>query len=396
MLLAWFRRYRFPLGAWSGLAATLVVLQFWSSKLSRGGRLLPYQGIRYYLDGWDQFDGPRYEEIARVGYSYVPGRASNIVWFPGYPLAMRLVHLVVDDLAAAGVVASMVGGVLAVVAYWAWLTDRSMAGTARASAFLLLLLYPYGYYLFGVVYADSLCVGLTIAAFVLVARGRLVWGGLVGALATLTRPTGPALVVGLVLLGLQGDGVLTVPADARGWVARLALPIQIQRDRLRAASFAPLLAVGGLVSYATYLWVRWGSPLLFVTNERYYHPEDRPILKKAFVYKVLHFGDDPTYAVTIIGQALVVAMVIACVPAVCRRFGFAYGAYVAVLVAIPTLTTGDFMGTGRYLMAAFPVFALLGERLGEGSPTLRRAVLGTSGALMVFASWAFSRSWYLT
>lgn len=395
-MVARLRRYRLPVLAWAAITAVLLAVQVWSSRLLRGGSLLPYHGVRYYVDGWSQFDGPRYEEIARTGYAYVAGRPSNIVWFPLYPLAMRAIRPVVGDLALAGVVITWCGGLLAVVAFWAWIRDRGLAGRSAVVALALFLVYPYGYYLYGVVYADALLLGLTVSAFVLVHRSHPVLGGLVGALATATRPSGLAVVPGLVLLGLEVDGVLTVSRDASGLVAALRLPIRVQRERLRARSFGPLLSLGGVVAYGAYLWVRWGNPLLFAINERAYHPEDKPLLKKAFFYKVIHWGDDPTYATTIVGQALVCLIVIACIPAVCRRFGFAYGAFCAALVAIPTLSTGDFMGTGRYLMAAFPVTALLGERLARRDDPIPAAVLGALGALMVFMAWGFSRSWYFT
>jgi hypothetical protein len=52
------------------------------------------------------------------------------------------------------------------------------------------------------------------------------------------------------------------------------------------------------------------------------------------------------------------------------------------------------MGTGRYLIAAFPAFALAGERCSE----LRwgRWALALGGVVMVALSMGFSRSWYLT
>lgn len=395
-MVARLRRYRLPVLAWAAITAGLLVVQVWSSRLLRGGSLLPYHGLRYYFDGWSQFDGPRYEEIARSGYTYLAGHPSNIVWFPLYPMAMRALRPLVGDLAVAGVVVTWCGGLLAVVAFWAWIRDRGLAGRSAAVALGLLLVYPYGYYLYGVVYADALFLGLTVSAFVLVHRRHLVLGGIVGALATATRPSGLAVVPGLVLLGLEADGVLTVPRDPRGLVAALRLPIDVHRERLRAATFAPLLSVAGVGAYGAYLWVRWGHPLLFAINERTYHPEDKPLLKKAFFYKVIHWSNDPTYAVTIVGQAIVCLVVVLCIPAVCRRFGFAYGAFCAALVAVPTLSTGDFMGTGRYLMAAFPVIALLGERLSERDGPVPAAVLGALGGLMVFMAWGFSRSWYFT
>jgi hypothetical protein len=40
-----------------------------------------------------------------------------------------------------------------------------------------------------------------------------------------------------------------------------------------------------------------------------------------------------------------------------QRFGWGYAAYTVVSLAIPIIGTKDFMGTGRYVLAAYPVMA---------------------------------------
>ena len=45
---------------------------------------------------------------------------------------------------------------------------------------------------------------------------------------------------------------------------------------------------------------------------------------------------------------------VATIPAVVRRFGWRYGAYVGVLVLVPAVGSQDFQGLGRYLLGAFP------------------------------------------
>ena len=53
------------------------------------------------------------------------------------------------------------------------------------------------------------------------------------------------------------------------------------------------------------------------------------------------------------------------------------------------------MGTGRYLMAAFPAAALIGEWLGNHR-TPRIAWFGVSVVALLVMNFGFSRSWYLT
>jgi hypothetical protein len=66
-------------------------------------------------------------------------------------------------------------------------------------------------------------------------------------------------------------------------------------------------------------------------------------------------------------------------------------------VAAPTVSTENFMGTGRYLLAGFPAFAYIGERLSKRR-TLRPAIawLAVSGGLMLFMGFEFARSTYLS
>lgn len=394
---AW-KRYRFPLGWYGAMTAWLLVVQHVSNRVVRdeGYRFVPWHGLRYYLDGWSQFDGPEYQKIAENGYSYTFGQRSNIVWFPGYPNLLRLAERPIGDYLIAGIVVSLLAGAWAVVVYWRWLDQKGLAGRGRLLAFLVLALYPYGWYLYGVVHSDSLFLALLVSAFLLAERKHLVAAGVVAAAATATRPTGMALIPAMVAMGFTTDGVLTVPEGATGLVRRFALPLRWDRSKLRAATFGPCLAVAGLGSWMLYLWVRFGDPIAFVTNQRVYHPGDLPLLKRAFVVRWLHYGADPLNAWTITGQAVMLLTVVLCIPAVCRRWGFAYGLFLAGLVAIPTFSTEDFMGTGRYLMAAFPAWALLGERLSERSERVQRLAIGALFAIVSVMAWGFSRSWYLT
>jgi len=391
-------RFRFPLVAYSVVAATLIVVQHVSSRVVRDDQysLRQWMGLRYYLDGWSQFDGPEYQKIAEFGYSYTPGQRSNIVWFPLYPNVIRLFERPIGDYLVAGVVASLLAGAWAVTVYWRWLAQRGLTGRYRLLAFAALALYPYGWYLYGVVHSDSLFLALAVSAFLLAERRHLVAAGAVAALATATRPTGMALIPAIIAFGFERDGVLQVPPAPTGLVARFRLPISFDRSRLRAATFGPMLSVLGVGTWMTYLWVRFDDPIAFVTNQRVYHPGNLPVLKRAFVSRWVHLGEDPTYAVTILGQAIIVVLVVWAIPGVCRRFGFSYGLFLAALVAIPTLSTEDFMGTGRYLMAAFPAFAYLGEHLARRRRAVQIGSIVAGSVVIIAMAATFSRSWYLT
>ncbi len=392
------------MGAWAAMAALLLVLQHLSSRLGRENPYrpwpwpLPWEDFDWYFSGWSQFDGPEYLKIVTEGYSYTPGVRSNIVWFPLYPLLVRPVNALLHQPLAAAILVALLAGAFAAAAVWTWVGDRGVGhddrSRARWFAFGACLLYPYAWYLYGVVHSDALFLGLVVTACLLVERRHLVAAGLVGALATATRPTGMAVIPALLVLSLERAGVLRVPEGATGLVGRWQLPVRVDLRALRPAVLAPLLSVAGIGAYIVFLWARFDEPLAFQVNQRVYHPGDLPLLKRAFFVRWRDFGDNPTYALTIGLQLAMVLLVLWCVPAVIRRFGFGYGVYCAALVAIPTFSTEDFMGTGRYLIAAFPVWVLLGERLSRRN--WGWAPLAASGTLMVALSMGFARSWYLT
>ena len=80
-------------------------------------------------------------------------------------------------------------------------------------------------------------------------------------------------------------------------------------------------------------------------------------------------------------------------PRVWRLFGWGYLAYAAVVLAIPIVGTDDFMGTGRYALAAFPVVAAAGHFLaGLASRALRIGVLALSGVLLLALTVMFGLS----
>jgi hypothetical protein len=120
---------------WGLLASTMLVLQHVSSRVLRdsGYRLWPLHSWAYYFSSWSQFDGPEYLSIARDGYLYVPGSKSNIVWFPLYPLTVRVAHVVVRNWLMAGIVVSAVCGAVAACLLWKWVGVHGMDGRDRKS-----------------------------------------------------------------------------------------------------------------------------------------------------------------------------------------------------------------------------------------------------------------------
>jgi hypothetical protein len=120
-----------------------------------------------------------------------------------------------------------------------------------------------------------------------------------------------------------------------------------------------LVSGAGLLAWMVYLGVRFGDPVAFATVQGApgwnQGGGPRTWFKVPF-FGALYFGrwDD---VILVVPQALVGVAAVLLVRTVWRRFGWGYTAYTVVSLAIPLIGTKDFMGSGRYVLAAYPVLA---------------------------------------
>ena len=104
---------------------------------------------------------------------------------------------------------------------------------------------------------------------------------------------------------------------------------------------------------------------------------------------------DQLYTHGLLIQAVLLGLVVLTIPAVTRRFGWRYGAYLVTLIVIPAVGSQDLQGMGRYLLGAFPTFAVLGSLLVE-HPAARRLVLPVSAVCLVVFTGLFANGHYLS
>jgi Gpi18-like mannosyltransferase len=251
---------------------------------------------------------------------------------------------------------------------------QHMSNAAAATAIVALGVYPYAWFLYGAAYSDALFLAATLLAFVLLEDDHPVAAGAVGAIATAARPTGIVVLIGLIAVML----------DRRGALGRLGA-------RLRPRDLGVGLAAIGISAWCVWLALRFGHPFAFVETESARGWDRAPgfatWLKFDFFSSIAH--DPARVWIPLMIQAVLCCLFAAAIPAVARRFGRGYAIYAAVAVLAPALSTGDFMGTGRYLLAAFPVFAFLGSAL-EDAGRSRFVYFSVSGATLAVGTTLFA------
>ncbi|MBL8955236.1 MAG: hypothetical protein JNK82_30960 [Myxococcaceae bacterium] len=332
---------------------------------------LPLCGLMHWDANW-------YREIAVNGYWYRPGQQSPVAFFPGFPLSVRALSAIGLSVWASEALVSFVCGAGALLAFRRW-ASHFVNERVRDTATWALALYPFAFFLFGVGYADSLFLLLVCSAFLCVEEDRLPLAALLGALATFCRPAAPAVVLGLLACALEKR-------------RRAGQP-------LRPRDFLPALSGLGAAAYMLYLGATFGDPAAFA------HVQSAPgwdqpfglhtALKISFIDAFRSGRLEPDEQLRLVGHAAIAGAAVLLLVPTWRRLPRAYALYCGAAIGLPILASKDFIGFGRYAIAAFPLFLTLALLLEEKRP-LRLVWWPLSAGLLVFLAFQFGGGAYLS
>ncbi|MFJ8014871.1 mannosyltransferase family protein [Streptomyces sp. NPDC096339] len=193
--------------------------------------LFPADGNRALRPGslfspWEQWDWSHYLHIAQDGYfpagtgPWTAGWDNREAFLPGFPLALRAVHVVVPHWAAAGALISFLAGGVAVLALARIARHQLRHAEAGRRTVLFLLLSPFAVFL-AAGYTEALFLALALPAWLAARRRNWPAAAVLTFLASSVRVTGLFLMAALVLLF-----VLTA-RNRRDWRAApwLCLPV---------------------------------------------------------------------------------------------------------------------------------------------------------------------------
>jgi hypothetical protein len=311
-----------------------------------------------------RWDAGWYLQIAEHGYGYIheagPEAQQNIVFFPAYPMATRLVGLLFGNqtysYVAAGTVVSLAAFLFALAYLYTFARDE-LGDEAAPSALWLVASYPFALF-FGAIYTESLYLLAALGAFHHFRRREFVRAGLWGLVIGLARPNGGLLSIPLVLLALAP----WLPAALAGGRAAIrSHGARRWRHAWPACAAAVMSAVGTLL-YSIYIWGLTGNPFAWLSGHAAWgrHYTSVTDLVAARVDFIGHAGlyeyvaQSPYDLLNVLGALFVLAAVWP----VWRRFGIAYAAFILVNI-VPPLTTGGFLSVGRFSAVLFPAFVWL-------------------------------------
>jgi hypothetical protein len=352
------------------LSRILVFAVGYAVTYFNGGPASPFEAVLGMFNRWD---APHYVAIARNWYATDPSLdAYNfIVFFPLYPILIRLFALNLDYINLSALAVSNVFSIVAFLYLYKLASLEYDEGVA-VKAVLFLAVFPTAYF-FAAPYGEGVFFALTIASIYYARLGKWHFSGLLSFLAALTR------IFGLLLFPV----LLVEYLHQRDWKPRKA-QLSIVWTLLALAGFLIYLGInytvtGNAFTFMTIEAIHWGTMLDPFSG-----------LNAAFSWATTaSYPDNLTVGVAPIAFAIFgLLMIVASIP---RRQRPVYIVYMFLSWAL-AISTSWWISVPRYIMAMFPMFMLLGLMSKKRSFVIAWTI--GSGVLLCYFSGLFARGWW--
>ncbi len=349
-----------------------------STSLGSVGNVIAATAVR-----WDAI---HYLAIAHDGYK----SAGDTVFFPFYPLTIRLLGEVVGSDAVAGMLISLASFGLALFVIHR-LAEKELGSRAADATVFILALAPLSLF-FSAVYTESLFFALCVCAVTAAHSDRWIAAGVLAGLAAITRVPGVLLTLMLAWMFVKRHDV---------------------RDRRLLCLLLGPLCLASFLAYLHSLGYGWLAPITNQTGAQYAHrlagpistlaqaisagvsgmaaiPRGTPILKPDLPFGLLSF---PAESVELL---LALLLAIAALVMTFRRLPVEYGLYslIVILVCVYSPTVNQpLQAFDRYALTIFPLWVAAGSFLSQKRRLLMVVVSIEAGLLafysFVAAAWFF-------
>ena len=316
-------------------------------------------------------DATWYLDIAQNGYAKDGEKAIALVFYPLYPMLMRLLGFVTGDLALAGQIISRVSYCAAsVLLYELILLD----GTERQAwdGVLLMALYPYSMFVLGV-FTEGLFLALTIGGLLAIRKRKFIAAGILGFLAALTRTQGMLLVFPAVyeLITLRLGG---------------------EKRKIKWSDAAVLLIPAGFGVYLFINYALHGNPfqfLIYEAGEPWYQSTRWVGDNIAQHYHMALDYEGLSWFIYWVQIALYFLTLGVLAYGLYKKEKTMYLLYGGVYLGF-TYLSGWMISGGRYMLCCVPVYIVL-SRLKEGP--VRKLLIAAAGFLFFAYSLFYLRSY---
>lgn len=346
-------------------------------------------GWHNMFTAWERWDSLWFLRIIDSGYSSTDNSAA---FFPGYPLASRIVSLATGGhpLLGAYLVAS---GALVVALYLIYrLTEFEFDADIAHRTVALVAVFPTALFLFAP-YSESLFLALTVAAFYAGRRGHWAAATAYGALATFTRSIGVVLALVLAIEALRQEiERRTAPAEGDG--DRPVHPVVPWIFGLGKGFLVGAGSCVGILLYLCWWWWRAGDPLIPFSAQNGW--------ARTFSWPWETLADGTRVGLRYIGitnggyhtiDLLIVALSIAAAVWVVWRTPLVYKLYTVAYLLFPLFLQfpgRPFMSMPRFVVVLVPLFwafAVFTRRFRLWTMTVATFAGGLGMLSLLFVAW---------
>ncbi len=358
---------------WRDVLIVLGILTIWRAALwgieMAAPSLWPLrQDFLGTLTPWANFDGAHYTRIARWGYAQY-----EQAFFPLYPMLIRFVSTIVQvPLEYAAIIISHTAFLVGLVLFWRYLDGVR----GRVWTMTFLLVYPASFF-FAAAYSESVFFALAAGALLAVKKKRWLLAGILAGLSSATRLVGIFLVFPIVCAIWKEKKRL----DIHQWTALV-------------------LAPAGLGAYMLYLFQTYADPLAFFHVQPAFGAGRSGgvliFLPQVFWRYIRIFSTVPSnellYHVAIFELSSLIIGLVLLLIAWKKRYDAGLLLYSACVLLLPTLT-GTLSSMPRYVLAAFPLFSVLG---GIKSNAAKVMIVIAFLGVLVYAATGFLRGYFVS
>lgn len=359
---------RAGLSVWLASRLAVAVLALGGTWQLSGARTAAVPG---FLARWEHWDAVLLRKVAEFGYAGRPEHYADRgieAFFPGFPLVLALVHRVVPDWTAAGLLVSLVAGAVAA----GWLARlAALDGLPPDRPVLYLVLSPYAVFL-AAGYSEALFLCLAVPAWWCARTGCWRAAALLVAGACAVRVTGLFLAVALVV----------------------QYAVSGRRRRRDAAYLLAPFAV--LLAYSAYLGALTGDRLRWVhaQEEGWGRRTTDPWTALSRTWDAaLSSPQGAEYAWAFRGEIAAVVVGVLLTVVLLRRARYGEAVYVGLQV-VAFATSSYYLSVGRATLLWFPLWLLLAEAA-QRRPRLHTAYVVLAAPLMATGVLAFTSGRWL-
>lgn len=338
---------------------------------------------------WANFDGFHYIYIAKYGYG-----GFEHPFFPLYPILIYLLHLIFGiQRIIGGQIISNTSFFLSLIVMGKLLIKDKKDKLIKIIIFVILL-FPTSLF-YAAVYNDSLFLLLALLTIYMARKKSWFLSGIFGALATLTRLNGLALIFIIFFEYIQSN------ETSATWrykqtvknIKILFKPSNIVKDKI----YSILLIPSAFLGYLVYTRVSFGNWSKVFSSMEAWDQNHLVFPPQVFwrYLKILVINSPSTYSyMTALSELMFVVLYILLIVFSYKKIRFSYWIFFIISIIIPSLT-GTFQGMPRYGLHLYPFFLSLAIFLKGKSKYFKIAYFIISTSLLFWFLTLFSRGYFV-